>query len=110
MHDALRVASHAGANVVGLPTTNEDGTWVWPVHSMRESHRSVQYAAYPTGYPNASGYCAIGDTTSGTRAYKSALLASLLQGTHADSASTSTYTKRAARFGRPARKSSGKYW
>jgi len=88
LHDAIHVASEAGAVVVGLPTVNSHGSWCWPVRSIVERGRRIHYSAHPTGYANATTICAIADATSGTRAYRSQLLRGLLEDAIIESAST----------------------
>ncbi|CAJ1407440.1 unnamed protein product [Effrenium voratum] len=61
---------------IGFPTTR-NGTWRWPVRQL-SGDRDLCFTSYPTGYRGSSGACCIGDTTSGTRAYRYETFASLL--------------------------------
>lgn len=89
VRDALDLLwDDAGAEVVGFPAVGRHGEWRWPVRRLDEHAGRLAYSAYPTGYPGAKGPCAVGDTTSGTRAYRPGLLQRLLAGARADNAST----------------------
>ncbi|CAJ1330284.1 unnamed protein product [Effrenium voratum] len=77
IRDGLILAQDVDASMaIGFPTTR-NGTWRWPVRQL-SGDRDLRFTSYPTGYRGSSGACCIGDTTSGTRAYRFETFASLL--------------------------------
>lgn len=72
-------------NVVGLPQVGLNKRWTWPVRRIRREFWKLQYSDYPTGFKQRllRGYdtarCFGGDTTSGTRVYRSSTLTDLLR-------------------------------
>lgn len=79
LRDALALAPMNGPDVLGLPTVDGQGVWQWPARRLRRRAMSLLYEPYPTGYPAASGLCAIAGTTSGTRALRRMAKSWLLQ-------------------------------
>lgn len=88
VRDMLALLADAKASAVGFPMVSRAGKWRWPVRRLRRRGSSLKYSGYPTGYPGASGPCASGDSTSGTRAYRSGAFLELLGGVRCGLAST----------------------
>eukprot|EP00928_Gymnodinium_smaydae_P028544 TRINITY_DN21737_c0_g1_i2.p1 TRINITY_DN21737_c0_g1~~TRINITY_DN21737_c0_g1_i2.p1 ORF type:complete len:1372 (+),score=273.36 TRINITY_DN21737_c0_g1_i2:158-4273(+) len=83
----VREAASRRLKIVGLPTAAvAGGTWplngtaifAWPARRLRLRGQRLRFERYPTGYDGASGHCAAGDTTSGTRVYNASVLRTLL--------------------------------
>eukprot|EP00930_Biecheleria_cincta_P007996 TRINITY_DN10932_c0_g1_i1.p1 TRINITY_DN10932_c0_g1~~TRINITY_DN10932_c0_g1_i1.p1 ORF type:complete len:1022 (+),score=140.01 TRINITY_DN10932_c0_g1_i1:16-3081(+) len=87
IREALWLVQDPAAAAVGFPSIDENGTWQWPLRRLdlpSGSKLHLRYRAYPTGYTGSEGICALGDSTSGTRAYRRETLARLLEDSNAE--------------------------
>ncbi|CAE7363769.1 unnamed protein product [Symbiodinium sp. CCMP2456] len=69
--------------VAGLPTMNRSRIFNWPVQRILHKYWKLSYEEYATGHETSpflpmAQFWAVGDTTSGTRIYSSAVFKSLL--------------------------------
>ncbi|CAJ1399726.1 unnamed protein product [Effrenium voratum] len=76
------------ATVLGLPISGGSGNgFVWPLRKVRRQYWKLQYSEYPTGSArfmgrsdsDAASICHGGDAISGSRIYRSDILAKLLE-------------------------------
>ncbi|CAE7041656.1 unnamed protein product [Symbiodinium natans] len=71
-------------SVAGLPTINRSRIFNWPVKRILHRHWKLAYEEYATGHETSpflplAQFWAVGDTTSGTRAYSTLVFKSLLE-------------------------------
>lgn len=75
---------HWEVSVAGMPCINSSHIWNWPVHRVRHKFWKLSYEEYATGHETSpfmplSQFWAVGDTTSGTRVYRTQVLATLMR-------------------------------
>ncbi|CAE8698243.1 unnamed protein product, partial [Polarella glacialis] len=68
--------------VAGLPCINSSRVFNWPLRRVRYGYWKLAYEEYATGHETSpylplTQFWAVGDTTSGTRAYSSQVFAQL---------------------------------